>query len=456
MSRTARRRNVSATVAPRRRVEPVCTRRAARAAAGSGRLPTFPLPINVVPSMRPTIASLGAAALVALTAATPLAAQRETPRESPREQRDQPPRAPREGGVEPLVRILGATDLAPDRAVVGITLGEATARGIRVDEVAEGGPAAQAGIRAGDHLTAVGDASLRLDPADADDPVLRTTSERRLRRALARLEAGNELTLRVASGDAERTVRLRTVRADALEPARDDARGGATMERLFGTLGRDADRATIGLTLGSTGSTRDTLGAFVLSVAEDGPAERAGIHEGARIAMIDDVDLRVPAADVEDAAIASRRASRLEERLARVTAGDEVTLRVWDDGRYRDVRVRTAKASEVWRDGERGFPGADVLRLGPGGEAMLRALPGGARVFSFPDGARGRLEIVTPDGRWEGDRPAPRADSTWRRRPPPDSLSPRRRVQSAPRVRVWQDGAPRLRSLQRPWRPRDV
>ena len=390
--------------------------------------------------MRPTIVSLGAAALVAVTAAAPLAAQRETPRESPRqsprEQRDQPPR---ERDVEPLIRILGGADLAPDRAVVGITLGEATPRGIRVDEVAEGGPAAQAGIRAGDHLTAVGDVSLRLDPADADDPVLRTTSERRLRRALARVEAGNELTLRVASGDAERAVRVRTVRADALEPERDERRGAATMERLFGAGGRDADRATLGLTLGSTGSARDTLGAFVLSVAEGGPAERAGVHEGARIAMIDDVDVRVPAADVDDEAIASRRASRLEERLARVTAGDEVTLRVWDDGRYREVRVRTAKASEVWRDGERGFPGAGVLRLGPGGEAMLRALPGGARVFSFPDGARGRVEIVTPDGRWEGDLPALRADSAWRRLRP-DSLSPRWRIQTAPRVRVWQDG----------------
>ena len=390
--------------------------------------------------MRPTIVSLGAAALVAVTVAAPLAAQRETPRESPRqsprEQRDQ---RPRERDVEPLIRILGGADLAPDRAVVGITLGEATPRGIRVDEVAEGGPAAQAGIRAGDHLTAVGDVSIRLDPADADDPVLRTTSERRLRRALARVEAGNELTLRVASGDAERAVRVRTVRADALEPVRDERRGAATMERLFGAGGRDADRATLGLTLGSTGSARDTLGAFVLSVAEGGPAERAGVHEGARIAMIDDVDVRVPAADVDDEAIASRRASRLEERLARVTAGDEVTLRVWDDGRYRDVRVRTAKASEVWPDGARGFPGAGVLRLGPGGDAMLRALPGGARVFAFPDGARGRVEIVTPDGRWEGDLPALRADSAWRRLRP-DSLSSRWRIQTAPRVRVWQDG----------------
>ena len=277
--------------------------------------------------MRPTIVSLGAAALVAVTAAAPLAAQRETPRESPREfpreQRDQPPR---ERDVEPLIRILGGADLAPDRAVVGITLGEATPRGIRVDEVAEGGPAAQAGIRAGDHLTAVGDVSLRLDPADADDPVLRTTSERRLRRALARVEAGNELTLRVASGDAERAVRVRTVRADALEPERDARRGAATIDRLLGAAGRDADRATIGVTLGSTGSARDTLGAFVLSVAEGGPAERAGIHEGARIAMIDDVDVRVPAADVDDEAIASRRASRGARAPAAARRGRDAAL----------------------------------------------------------------------------------------------------------------------------------
>jgi len=378
--------------------------------------------------MRPLPVQLGALALLTVTAAAPALAQREpsqppreTPREAPRETpRERTTRPADERWVGPLMSILGAADRAPDRAVIGVTLGEAGTRGIRVEEVAPNGPAAQAGIRAGDYLTAVGDVSLRLPAADLEDPVLRTTAERRLRRALERADAGDEVTLRVATGDAERVVRLRTVRADRLEPARADTVEGARA-RGATTWGRDGDRATLGLSVTSTGTARDTLGAFVMSVVPGSPAERAGIYEGARIAAVNGVDLRVDRADVADDAIAAARAGRLEEQLRRATAGDEVTLRVYDDGRFRDVRVRTARASEVYPEGMRMLPGG-LMRPGPGASTIFRLPRGGTgRTFVVPEGRGGRFEIVTPEGRREG-------------------VVPRVRAGTAPRLRIYRDG----------------
>jgi S1-C subfamily serine protease len=291
-----------------------------------------------------------------------------------------------------------------DRAVIGVTLGDAGTDGIRVADVTEGGPAAGAGIRTGDHITAVGDVSLRLAASDVEDPVLRTAAERRLRRALGDVEAGDEVTLRVATDGAERTVRLRTVRADSLAPAT------ATVRGLLPTRLRE-DRASLGLSLTATGSARDTLGAFVAWVAPDSPAERAGVYEGMRVAAINDVTLRVHPADAEDPTIAAARVAGLERELDRLTAGDEVTLRVWADGRYRDVRVRTAPASEVYDDATpfRGLlhtmPGAGVFRYGPEGgvwqlEPGVWQLEPGVRGFTIPAPAvRGRVlprTIVTP------------------------------------------------------------
>jgi hypothetical protein len=367
--------------------------------------------------MRLPVLTLGTAALAIAAAALPAAAQPGAQRDTTTGRRAPTPRA------EPLIRAFGLADMAPDRAVIGITLGESGTRGIRVDEVAGDGPAAQAGIKAGDYLTGVGDVSLRLAAADVDDPVLRTTAERRLRRALERVEAGDEVALRVATGEAERTVRVRTVRADRLEPAREAA---GRMLGGMGAWGGDPDRATLGVSVAATGTVRDTLGAFVMSVVPGSPAERAGIVEGARIASVNGVELRVDRADVEDDAVAAARTGRLEEQLRRATAGDEVALRVYADGRWRDVRVRTAKASEVYPEGMRMLPGG-MLRVGPGGTTIFRMAPGApGRTFVLPGGEGRRFEIVAPEGRWEG-------------------RGPRVRVETAPRVRVFRDGGPDVR-----------
>ena len=73
------------------------------------------------------------------------------------------------------------------------------------------------------------------------------------------------------------------------------------------------------MTVASTGSARDTLGVFVQSVVHDGPAEKAGIVEGDRIAAINGVSLRVA------------------REVAKLKAGEAAELTVVTVGRSRAV-----------------------------------------------------------------------------------------------------------------------
>src|SRR3982750_405439 len=59
-------------------------------------------------------------------------------------------------------------------------------------------------------------------------------------------------------------------------------------------------RAALGINTSSTGTLRDTLGLLVSSVMRGGPAEKAGLEEGNRIASINGVNLRSNKADLED------------------------------------------------------------------------------------------------------------------------------------------------------------
>lgn len=156
----------------------------------------------------------------------------------------------------------------------------------------------------------------------------------------------------------------------------DSGLGNRIFWRMDSTM---AKRAAIGLQLRATGTRRDTLGVFVEAVTPKGPAEAAGIIEGDRIAAINGVDLRTAAADVEDSYTNGLAAHRLTREVQKLTPGTRVTLRVYSGGRFRDVQVTTAKASEVMRLGDHfhfGMPG-------PGGMMELNG-PGGAMMFG-PD-----------------------------------------------------------------------
>ena len=238
----------------------------------------------------------------------------------------------------PGVSILRTT--MSDRPMLGVTLADESERadtlGLRVDDVRENSPAAKAGIKDGDRLQSINGVSLRADRADAGEEDYDGVLLRRLQREMAKVEDGDTVTLRVYSEGRARDVRVATVSPQSL------------YEGERGMLRRTTnDRAVIGVSTQPSGNMRDTLGVFVSAVTEEGPAAKAGLVEGDRIAAINGVSLRVAREDAGDHQVASAKAARLRSELDKVTAGAVVELTVISAGRSRTVRVTTAKASEL-------------------------------------------------------------------------------------------------------------
>jgi predicted metalloprotease with PDZ domain len=233
------------------------------------------------------------------------------------------------------------------RAVLGITTGgSGGARdtlGVLITSITPNGPAERAGLEEGNRIQAINNVNLRLSPADADDRDMSHLMTRRLTRELNRIKPGDEVELRVYGGGRTRAVRVRTADADSLYRRQRRAPGAR------GAAADADDRATLGLSLGSTGSMRDTLGVLVVGVNDSGPAARAGIIEGNRIAEINGVNLRTSREDIGDEWVANTRVQRLMREIRRLEPGNEVTLRVWQDGQFRTVRARAVRASDLPR-----------------------------------------------------------------------------------------------------------
>jgi predicted metalloprotease with PDZ domain len=227
------------------------------------------------------------------------------------------------------------------RAVLGISTGASgSARdtlGVLITSITPNGPAERAGLEEGNRIQSINNVNLRVAAADAGDDEMGHLMTRRLTRELNRVKPGDEVELRVYGGGRTRTARVRTADADSLY-----------RRQRRGRIDSD-DRATLGISLGSTGSVRDTLGVLVIGVNDSGPAARAGIIEGNRIAEINGVNLRVSREDVGDDWVANTRVQRLMREIRRLEPGAEVTLRVWQDGQFRTVRLRTVRASDLPR-----------------------------------------------------------------------------------------------------------
>ncbi|MHB0962189.1 MAG: PDZ domain-containing protein [Gemmatimonadaceae bacterium] len=231
------------------------------------------------------------------------------------------------------------------RAMIGISTSSGSKRdtlGVLISSITEGGPAEKAGLSEGDRIQAINGVSLRVSREDAGDDEMGGIMQRRLTRELAKAKAGDEVTLQVWHDGASRSYKVKTVAADDLNP------------RLQAKI-RAEERAVIGIGFGLTGSKRDTAGVFVNSVTEDGPAEKAGIVEGDRIAAINGVSLKLSKDDLEDSWVASSRVNRLSREVAKAKAGDVVELTVVSGGRSRAVKVTTVKASSLKGANDRGF-----------------------------------------------------------------------------------------------------
>ncbi len=89
----------------------------------------------------------------------------------------------------------------PDRAMIGVVLANDD-KGVRISGVTPDGPAARAGIRDGDIVTAIDGKSIGKSAGDA-------------RGALGNLKDGQEVTLAYARGDQKGTVKLKAQRREA-------------------------------------------------------------------------------------------------------------------------------------------------------------------------------------------------------------------------------------------------
>ncbi|HUF25837.1 MAG TPA: PDZ domain-containing protein [Gemmatimonadaceae bacterium] len=255
--------------------------------------------------------------------------------------------------------------------------------GLLITMLTTDGPAEKAGIIEGDRLVAINGVPLALSAADAGEPDMAMIARRRLERELAKVETGQEVTLRVWSGGRTRDERVPVAEASSERRRSATVSIGGNMVRRGGDW---ENRPALGISLGGGGSVRDTLGIFVSAVAPGSPAERAGIIEGHRIASINGVDLRVPAVDAGDAQLASVRANRLTREVEKLEPGARAQLRVWSDGRYRDVTVEVGRYGDVFKDSgttfQLGVPG--MFDYMPGGVINLTPMmPGPGRIESL-------------------------------------------------------------------------
>ena len=121
---------------------------------------------------------------------------------------------------------------------------------------------------------------------------------------------------------------------------------GPTRTYSYDSRYDDRDRAAIGIST-SSGGKRDTLGLLVSSVTVGGPADKAGIEEGNRIASINGVSLRLSAADAGEGDMDGIANRRLIRELEKVKPGADVDLRVWAGGQTKAVKVKTVAFEDL-------------------------------------------------------------------------------------------------------------
>jgi S1-C subfamily serine protease len=235
-------------------------------------------------------------------------------------------------GAGPSFRLLGDEP----RAVIGVsTTSGSTSRdtlGVLVSTVRSGSPAEKAGIEEGNRISSINGVSLKLSAADVGDDQMAGVLSRRLSRELDRLKPGDEVDLRVVANGQTKNVKVKTIAPDELN--------GSISRRLD-------DRPTLGLNLASTGSARDTIGVFVMGVDDGGPAAKAGIEEGSRIASINGVDLKGRNTDDQDFVFRRSNVTRLGDEVSRLKPGDVADLRVYFGGQYQSVKVTVGRMGDL-------------------------------------------------------------------------------------------------------------
>jgi S1-C subfamily serine protease len=104
-------------------------------------------------------------------------------------------------------------------------------------------------------------------------------------------------------------------------------------------------RALLGANLSFSGSQRDTAGMLVSAVVADGPAARAGLSAGSRVAEVAGVSLQLQRDEVGRTDARDAMMRRLTAALRAVTPGTPLALRVRAGGSSRMLAVQPAASA---------------------------------------------------------------------------------------------------------------
>ena len=270
--------------------------------------------------------------------------------------------------TEPSIARAYSMDREPEhRAALGVgTSTTGTLRdtlGLMITSITRGSPAEKAGLEEGNRIAAINGVSLKVNAADIEDGEMSSAFTRRLTRELSKSKPGDEVELKVYRDGRTQTIRVKTADSDVLFPS------ATTIKRM--TREEMENRAALGIGLGSTGSRRDSLGVLVVSVSDSSPAAKSGLEEGNRIAAINGVNLRVAREDAGDAALSGTKVQRLQREVNALKPGDNVTLKVYSNGQFRDVTMKAARAGDLPHSGGSMF----MFDGGPGDMPMMPAMP---------------------------------------------------------------------------------
>jgi S1-C subfamily serine protease len=232
-----------------------------------------------------------------------------------------------------------------DRAALGVNTtasGRRDTLGLLIQSVVPNSPAEKAGLEEGNRIVSINGVSLQLSRADAGERDMDGVMTRRLIRELRKITPGQDAELRVYANGQTKTVRVKTVDTEELNELEHRANRRMDVD--------EDERAVVGLNFGGGSSKRDTLGIFIVSITEDGPAAKAGLEEGNRIAAINGQDLRVSREDAGDGYMMNAKANRFRRVMRTVKPGETVDLRIYANGQFRNVKITTVASSDLYRN----------------------------------------------------------------------------------------------------------
>lgn len=245
-------------------------------------------------------------------------------------------------GLWPLMAKAQPPQRAP-RASLGVFVDRAPADadrpGLLVQRVEDNGPAAKAGVQAGDVIVRVGDRDVRDLPG--------------LLGYLADHKPGDEVKLRVLRDGKEHDLTVRLGEPSAAERRRGGGGGGPGVIRGMAYLGVQTQPLTS--ELADRLGVKADRGVVVTQVLSDSPADRAGLKE-------DDVITALNGKAISDS-------DQLRDAVRQAGVGKEVTIEVMRGKDRRELKTTLAEA-----------PAEDVFGLprGPGGLGGGLGRPGGA------------------------------------------------------------------------------